>query len=62
MFNIRKQVELRRLPGLYRSWELGQVLKPGPDYHLEDAGETAEGSRLISIYQSADEPETGRDD
>ena len=29
---------LHRIPGLYRRWELAELMKPGEDYHLEDAG------------------------
>ncbi len=44
--------ELRRIPGLFRQWELVQVLKPGEDYHLEDAGTTSDGTALIAVYRS----------
>ncbi len=44
--------ELRRIPGLYRRWELAEVLEPGVEYRLEDAGETDCGARLIALYRS----------
>ena len=44
--------ELRRIPGLFRRWELAQVLKPGKDYHLEDAGMTSDGTALMAVYHS----------
>jgi len=44
--------ELRRIPGLYRRWELAQVLKFGEDYHLEDAGTTSDGTALVAVFQS----------
>lgn len=44
--------ELRRIPGLYRRWELAQVLKSGEDYHLEDAGTTSDGTALIAVFQN----------
>ena len=44
--------ELRRIPGLFRRWELSQLLVPGEDYHLEDAGTTADGSALVAVYRS----------
>jgi len=43
--------ELYRIPGLFRRWELAQVLEPGADYHIEDAGETRDGTRLLAIYR-----------
>lgn len=46
-------MELRRLPGLYRRWELAELLAPGEDYHLEDAGETRDGTPLLVVYQRA---------
>jgi hypothetical protein len=42
--------ELVRLPGLYRRWELIQILQPDCDYHVEDAGETSDGTRLLAVY------------
>ena len=44
--------ELRRIPGLYRRWELAEVLEPGVEYRLEDAGETDCGTKLIALYRS----------
>ncbi|MBM4776063.1 MAG: hypothetical protein GQE15_00035, partial [Archangiaceae bacterium] len=32
-----------RLPGLFRRWELNDVIELGADFHLEDAGEAADG-------------------
>jgi len=40
-----------RLPGLYRRWELGDVLDIGSDFHLEDAGDAADGTQLIAVYR-----------
>ena len=44
--------ELYRIPGLFRRWELAEVLEPGNDYHLEDAGTTSDGTPLIAVYRS----------
>jgi hypothetical protein len=44
--------DLHRLPGLYRRWEVAQILEPGADYHLEDAGRTADGVPLVAVYRS----------
>ena len=40
-----------RLPGLFRRWEIEQVVEPGADFHLEDAGEAADGTQLIAVYR-----------
>ena len=44
--------ELYRIPGLFRRWELAQLLEPGEDYHLEDAGATSDGTPLIAVFRS----------
>ncbi len=43
--------EFVRLPGLYRRWELEQVLEPGLDFHLEEAGEASDGTPLFAVYR-----------
>ena len=40
-----------RLPGLFRRWELEQVVDPGADFHLEDAGEASDGTPLFAVYR-----------
>ena len=40
----------RRLPGLYRRWELIEVLRPGVHYHLEHAGLMQDGTPLIAVF------------
>jgi hypothetical protein len=40
-----------RLPGLFRRWELNDVVELGADFHLEDAGEAADGTQLIAVYR-----------
>ncbi len=40
-----------RLPGLFRRWELNDVVDLGADFHLEDAGEAADGTPLIAVYR-----------
>ena len=40
-----------RLPGLFRRWELEQVLDPGNDFHFEPAGEAADGTALFAVYR-----------
>jgi hypothetical protein len=43
---------LHRIPGLFRRWELAELLKPGEDYHLEDAGQASDGAPLFAVYRS----------
>lgn len=43
--------ELQRLPGLFRRWELGQIIESGEDYHIEDAGKAADGTALFAVYR-----------
>lgn len=43
---------LRRLPGLFRRWELGQLLEIGEDYRIEDAGAAEDGTTLYAVYKS----------
>lgn len=50
---------LQRIPGLYRRWELPQIIELSRLYHLEDAGVHADGTPLVAIYASA--PAAGGD-
>lgn len=43
--------EFLRLPGLFRRWELEQVLEPGFDFHIEEAGEASDGTPLFAVYR-----------
>lgn len=43
--------EFVRVPGLFRSWELEQVLVPGTDFHLEEAGFASDGTQLLALYR-----------
>ena len=51
MFMPTDTKELRRIPGLFRRWELTQLLASGEDYHLEDAGTTSDGTALLAVYR-----------
>jgi len=53
-------VTYQRLPGLFRRWELTELLQPGLDYHLEQAGFASDGSPLFAVYRGAAEG-NGRD-
>lgn len=44
---------LKRIPGLYRRWELPEILEPNRKYHIEQAGEHTDGTPLLAIYASA---------
>jgi len=43
--------EYLRLPGLFRRWELEQVLEEGTDFHFEEAGTASDGTPLFAVYQ-----------
>ena len=52
MFQIEDEgPTLRRLPGLFRRWEVAELLEPGEDYRLEDAGTTTDGTPLVAVYR-----------
>ena len=40
----------RRLPGLYRRWELIEILQPSVHYHLEHAGAMQDGTPLVAVF------------
>lgn len=40
----------RRLPGLFRRWELIEILRPGVHYHLEHAGSMQDGTPLLAVF------------
>ena len=42
--------DLQRVPGLFRRWELQNLLEPDRRYHLEDAGTHADGTPLLAVY------------
>ena len=49
--------DLRRLPGLYRRWELTEVFEPHRKYQIEDAGTHTDGTPLLAIYVSDPAPD-----
>lgn len=49
----RKEQDFVRLPGLFRRWELEQVIEVGTDFYVEDAGRSADGTPLVAIYHRA---------
>mgnify|MGYP001766252383 CR=1 FL=1 len=46
--------EMVRIPGLYRRWELAELLKNHRAYRVEDAGSHADGTPLLAIYAATD--------
>ena len=40
-----------RVPGLFRRWELPDVVVPGDDFHLEEAGFASDGTPLFALYR-----------
>jgi hypothetical protein len=40
-----------RLPGLFRRWEIEQVVAAGTDFHLEEAGDASDGTPLFAVYR-----------
>lgn len=43
---------LQRLPGLFRRWELVEILKPNGRYQIEDAGAHADGTPLFAVFET----------
>lgn len=42
--------DLKRVPGLYRRWELPEVLKNQRAYRIENAGSHQDGTPLVAVY------------
>lgn len=51
ILNLPGDEDFIRLPGLFRRWELNDVVELGADFHIEDAGEAADGTQLIAVYR-----------
>ena len=43
--------EFLRLPGLFRKWEVEQVLDGDHDFHIEEAGTASDGTQLFAVYR-----------
>jgi hypothetical protein len=39
-----------RLPGLFRRWEIEQVIQNSDEFHISAAGTTADGTDLFAVY------------
>ena len=46
--------DLKRVPGLYRRWELPEILKNQRAYRIENAGAHQDGTPLVAVYADAD--------
>ena len=42
--------EFLRLPGLFRRWELEQVIEGSDEFHISTAGSTEDGTELFTVY------------
>ncbi|MEC3860099.1 hypothetical protein VK792_02275 [Mesobacterium sp. TK19101] len=54
--------DLKRIPGLYRRWELPEILKNHRTYRIEKAGTHQDGTTLIAIYADGANPDTASPD
>jgi hypothetical protein len=48
-----------RVPGLFRRWEIPQVVPPSGDYRVEPADTTADGTPVFSLYRRGDDTAAG---
>ena len=46
--------DLKRVPGLYRRWELPEILKNQRAYRIENAGSHQDGTPLVAVYADAE--------
>jgi hypothetical protein len=49
--------EMVRIPGLYRRWELSELVKSHHAYRVEDAGAHEDGTPLLAVYAVCDSDE-----
>lgn len=40
-----------RIPGLLRRWEIEQVVSPGAEYRIEEAGELSDKTQVFAVYR-----------
>jgi hypothetical protein len=43
--------EFVRVPGLYRDWEIPQLVEPRCILRVEEAGEAEDGTPLFAVYR-----------
>ena len=44
--------DMKRIPGLFRRWELPEIFEPHRRYHIEEAGAHIDGTPLLALYAS----------
>jgi hypothetical protein len=49
-----KPDDMTRIPGLYRRWELAELIKPGQSYHIEASGHADDGTPLFAVFCGGD--------
>lgn len=49
--SIDEDDDFVRLPGLFRRWEIEQVVDPDAELHIEGAGSTSDGTDLFAVYR-----------
>jgi hypothetical protein len=49
----------KRIPGLFRRWELPEIFEANCDYHIEDAGAHVDGTPLVALYSSGAQVHSG---
>ncbi len=48
--------EFLRLPGVFRRWEVEQVLDAEHDLFIEEAGTASDGTQLFAVYRRERNP------
>lgn len=48
---LERPDEYLRMPGLFRRWEIEQVLDAGSEFHIEEAGTASDGTQLYAVYR-----------
>jgi hypothetical protein len=48
-----------RLPGLFRRWELEQVIEGSDEFHISSSGRAEDGSELFAVYCREQQPAGG---
>lgn len=43
--------EFVRMPGLFCSWEVAQIIEPGASFLIEGAGTASDGTQLFAVYR-----------
>ena len=54
MQEIDDEGEMVRIPGLYRHWELPQILRMHEAFRIEAAGAHEDGTPLLAVFSGGD--------